>query len=117
MKVELKNDVLRKHNDYQGTFEKYQIVNGRRSWKTATSAIWFIPEFNNWAIGDLENIGTKTRVIASKTDFGDRMDDPSNKWDYWSTKDEEWQTIQSGDIIIRCNSGKYFQVLMYFHSN
>ena len=115
MLVDLKNEVLSIHNDKQGTYEKYGIVNGRRSWKTATSAIWFIPEFNNWAIGDLKNISTKFRYIASKADFGDRMDDPSNKWYYW--KDKKWQTIQSGDIIIRCNSGKYFQVLMYFHSN
>jgi len=101
LQVDLKNDVFSKQGNYQGTFEKHQIVNGRRSWKTATKAIWFISKVNKWAIGDLKNIGTTTATIASKADFGDRIDDPSNEWDYWSGK--AWQTIPSGDIIINCS--------------
>merc|ERR1712012_387401 len=101
LQVDLKNDVLSKQGNSQGNYEKHQIVNGRRSWKTATKAIWFIPEYNTWAIGNLESIGTKYRGIRSKADFGDKIDDPSNGWDYYSGT--EWHTIPSSDIIINCS--------------
>jgi len=103
LQIDLKNDVLSKQGISQGNYEKHQIVNGRRSWKKATRAVWFVPEVNKWVIGDLKDIGTKTGRIASKVDFGDRIDDASNEWDYWSSEDKKWQTAPSGDIIINCS--------------
>merc|ERR1711976_1147795 len=103
LQIDLKNDVLSKQGISQGNYEKHQIVNGRRSWKKATRAVWFVREVNKWVIGDLKDIGTKTGRIASKVDFGDRIDDASNEWDYWSSEDKKWQTVPSGDIIINCS--------------
>ena len=61
----LKNEVLSKYGSLQGKYQINQIVNGKRSWKTATHAIWFVPEYNEWAIGLLDLIGTDNCIISS----------------------------------------------------
>ena len=63
IQVILQNEVLSKHGLLDGSYQLDQIVNGRSSWISFSSAIWFIPEYNEWAIGSLEKIGTKWRWI------------------------------------------------------
>ena len=106
LQVDLKNDVLSKQNLGQGTYEGYQVINGRRSWKKASQAIWFVPQFNYWAIGNFDDIGTTKCGIASKRDYN-KIDDPSNEWEYWNNEDVKWTAIPIGDIIMNCK-GKYF---------
>ena len=64
IQVILQNEVLSKHEWLEGSYQLDQIVNGRSSWISLSSAIWFIPEYNQWAIGNLEKIGTKWRSIT-----------------------------------------------------
>ena len=63
----MKNDARIKHEDKEGIYEEYETVYEKRSWKSksTTSAIWFIPAYNTWAIGNLEDIGGKRRQLTS----------------------------------------------------
>ena len=65
LQVILQNEVLSKHEWLEGSYQLDQIVNGRSSWISVSSAIWFIPEYNNWAIGNLGKIGTNWRSITA----------------------------------------------------
>ena len=58
IQVILQNEILSKNEWLEGSYQLDQIVNGRSSWTSVSSAIWFIPEYNNWAIGNLGSIGT-----------------------------------------------------------
>ena len=101
MEVILKNDVLASKGSLQGIYGVYQTINGRTSWKSGSNSIWYIPDYDDWLIGDLEGIGTKTREIKSNGDQGDRSpsDVPNNEWN------------KDGDIIVRClDKGKTFKV-------
>ena len=42
-------------------------INGKRVWinNAGTKAIWFFPDYKDWAIGAWSNRGTKTRDLAS----------------------------------------------------
>ena len=55
----LRNEVLGKIKKISGIYQIDQIVNDRASWKTASSAIWFVStsyaEF--WCIGPIKKIG------------------------------------------------------------
>ena len=104
LQVILKDDILSKQGSRQGVYEFNEIVNGRNSWKTSSQAIWYIPEFKDWAIGPLSGIGTKLRGITSVADLDTKVFNvPNNKWYYW---DSEWKVIKSGDITINCFKGK-----------
>ena len=104
LKVELKNDVLSKQGSRQGIYEFNGIVNGRNSWKTSDQAIWYYPDFKDWAIGSLNDIGTGFRGITSVGNQDiELFKIPNNKWKYW---DGEWKEIKSGDITINCVTGK-----------
>ena len=99
----LKNDVLASKGSLQGIYGVYQTTNGRTSWKSGSKAIWFVPRWNDWAIGDLKNFGAKTWEI--KTDDVNRDDSPSDipnyKWMYYDNI--EWiKPGISGDIQIKC---------------
>ena len=74
MQVILKNDILSKQGSLQGTYQKAQWVNRKSSWKTASKAVWFIPEHSTWAIGRLENIGTTYYEIAFTTSQGTKVE-------------------------------------------
>ena len=54
------------------------IVNGRRSWKAATTAIWF--ERRRWKIGYLEMTGTSACGIYSDSDSGLDSDFPFSSY-------------------------------------
>ena len=102
VEVVLRNEVLSKKGSLQGSYQLGDWVNGKPSWKTATNAIWFYPEFEDWAIGPLNYIGTNRRWITSVLDNQDLFDVANNAWKYW---DGEWKSIKNGDIEINCDTG------------
>ena len=68
IQVILQNEILSKHEwleGLEGSYQLDQIVNGRSSWISVSSAIWFIPDYNEWAIGKLGSIGTNWRSITA----------------------------------------------------
>ena len=100
VEVVLRNEVLCKQGDLQGKYQLGEIVNGKQSWKTATQAIWFYPEYEDWAIGSLDEIGTNLRGISSAAEENkDLFDVANDDWMYW---DGDWKSINSGDIDIIC---------------
>ena len=62
--VVLKNNILIQQGDLKGTYQKSQMINGRNSWKTASSAIWYSSKIKDWVIGSLENIGTSVFIFT-----------------------------------------------------
>ena len=92
----LKNDGLSRYGSLQGIYGVYQTTNGRTSWKSASKAIWFVPRWYDWAIGELEDIGTKNEEIRTFGDFRDKSpsDVPNNEWN------------NDGDIIVQCVNDK-----------
>ena len=69
----------------EGIYEEHEIVNGKKSWKSSSHAIWFSLKCNNWAIGNLDKIGSDTMSLKSKNDTGDfgyPYDVPNDKWQY-----------------------------------
>ena len=103
----LKNDVLASKDSLQGIYGVYQTTNGRTSWKSASKAIWFVPHWNDWVIGDLSNIGTGIRELKSEGDQGDRSpsDVPNNEWN------------EDGDIIVQCVNDKGKIILLTLKSS
>ena len=102
----LKNDVLASKGSLQGIYGVYQTTNGRTSWKSASKAIWYIPDYDDWAIGELEDIGTETRYIYSYSGQGDRS--PSD------VPNDEWN--EDGDIIVQCVNDKGKIILLTLES-
>ena len=101
----LNDDVLSKQGNRQGIYQYNGIVNGKPSWKSEDQAIWFYPEYEDWAIGPLKDIGTGVSGISSvyDEDIG-ILDVPINKWRYYDEGD--WKDVKSGDLTFSCISGK-----------
>ena len=114
LQVILKNDVLRKQGSLQGTYKLLGEVNGRDTWRKGTQAIWYYPNFTDWAIGALDSIGTNLRGIASAANEDTELFNvPNNKWQYW---DSEWKQIENGDITISCLTGKNSRKKIIMHN-
>ena len=108
IKVSLSNEVLSKQASRQGVYQKSATVNGKPSWESTTQAIWYEPYYRKWAIGELSNIGTALRGIASAGREGGEyacpIEVPKNKWLYDYV---DWQEIKEGDVLFECqDSGK-----------
>ena len=102
----LKNDVLVSKGSLQGIYGVYQTTNGRTSWKSGSKAIWYIPDYDDWAIGELEDIGTTTREISAYDEQVDisPSDVPNDKWN------------KDGDIIVQCVNDKGKIILLTLES-
>ena len=87
---------MSKQGNFQGIYQYNGIVSGRNSWKSEDNAFWYIPEFKEYSIGNLADIGTTNRGITSVID-----EDKDKYWDGVS-----WKDVQIGDITISCISGK-----------
>ena len=96
---------MNKQPSRRGFYQIDEIVNGRKSWKTASQAIWFLPTFNAWALGSLEYIGSNSRAITTFNGQGDNspFQVASNQWNYWD--DPKWIQINNGDIMLECVTG------------
>ena len=100
------NEALVHQSDRQGIYQLSQEINGKPSWKSGTQAIWYYPEYKDWAIGSLSDIGTSIRGITS---IGDGEYDcpqqvPKDKWKYYEGSD--WQKAGSNDISFQCTGKK-----------
>ena len=102
----LKNDVRANHGNLQGIYGVFQTTNGRTSWKSASKAIWYYPDWKGWYIGELKDIGTETKVIRSTGYQGYRSpsDVPNNEWN------------EDGDIIVQCVNDKGKIILLTLES-
>ena len=105
----MKNDVLTHQSSREGIYEEFEIVNGKKSWKKSTDAIWFDPSHNSWIVGNLQSIGSTLGGIKSFCGTGSSYENPysvpSNKWQYC-----EYGVLKrpadSADIIINAIKGK-----------
>lgn len=103
----LENQRLR---SIQGSFELFDLINGKLSWKSITHVIWYSPEFNDWNIGLLSNIGTdydsdvESLSDVHSTSFGTVVYDcpvqvPKDMWHYY--EQDEWKIANLGDIVLQ----------------
>ena len=108
--VILTNGALTYQDEKQGTYEESATVNGKTSWISTDNnmAIWYVPQFKEWAIGSALEIGTNWRGIsstgASEWDCPHLV--PSSPemglfWGYFN--DAGWVTANFGDISVQCN--------------
>ena len=100
--VSLSNNVLTKQGNRQDTYELSETIHGKPSWKSSTQAIWYYPEFTDWAIGPLSNIGTNFRGITSvgEEEYDCPQQVPKDKWDFWDGSN--WLTANLNDISFQC---------------
>lgn len=102
----------------QGRYQLSGTVNGKPSWESSTQAIWYIPQFNDWGIGDKYYIGTTYRGLATGTGGyqGDFYPDdaPQNMWYYWTGS---FWSSQFNDIVIECEDSLCFEENTLFLEN
>ena len=113
LRVILKNNVLASHILKPGTYNLSSTINGKPSWTSESQAIWFIPQWNQWAIGPIDSLGTTTRGIRGRIHSSQYGKDPQNvvSWDYSDMYSRWWSA--NDDIIVECISiGMYNNVYM-----
>ena len=98
--MKLKNNAATLQGTLQGTFQSSSPVNGRPSWTSESQAIWYLPSYKEWAIGNLYNIGEAIRGITSQ---GKEIKQTS--WKYWNG-DGFVSPDEKNDIIVECIEGK-----------
>ena len=106
MEVILKNDALTKKNFLEGIYEEHQTVNGKRSWKSVTHAIWYNSDFKDWRIGALSENGTNFRGITSidNEEYDCPQEVPKQRWQYYFGDDVSKSC--STDVSIQCTGKK-----------
>ena len=102
--VSLANEALAHQFNRQGTYQLSEEINGKPSWKSGTEAIWYYPDFKEWAIGPLSDIGTSNRGISSKYDGEYDCPQQVPEWSYWDGT--EWQNAGSNDVSLQCTGTK-----------
>lgn len=105
--VELKNDALKFQPWIPGTYYLSDKVNGGPSWTfygKYGKAIWYYPEYDDWAIGNQEKLGTNIRALTSFGAQGayDVFNVPADKWRVWDNDEKTWKNVRSGDVVINC---------------
>ena len=109
--VVLKTDAKAQQGKRTGIYERYITINGKRSWKSNSSAIWFDSTFNNWKIGSIETLGSSRCGISSPS-LGHiyPYDVPSNQWKYYGG--HEWKLSEKGNIIIQSFTGEMYNLIL-----
>ena len=106
--VVLKNKAFESQSQVQDTYQLSKLVNEKASWISKYQAIWYIPEFKDWAVGDLVDLGNKFRRITSTGDqWIDKLpyEIPSDQFLYGGY-DGKWKKPGANDISIDCIDGK-----------
>ena len=67
-----------------------------------SKAIWYVPQFKNWAIGSLEKKGTTIRGITTVGNNEVNYPQDSGPWKYWN--DYAWMS-GGNDITVECIDG------------
>ena len=104
LSVTLSNVALKLQKRQQGTYVLSETVNQKPSWmsKDNKTAMWFIPDYQNWAIGRVKNIGSDKRGLASHGNHGnlEPYNVPSDQWDYYHRG--SWRKASASDVRIDC---------------
>ena len=88
--------------DFGGTYIYDKMVNGKMSWiKSGGQAIWYYPQFKEWAFGNEDKIGTNWRHITSES-LSMCPYNANNDWVYWNFN--KW--ISTNEVKVECG-GNY----------
>ena len=105
LRVKLKNEALTQQSYWQGSYQFSLTVNGRPSWTSKSRAIWYVPQFKDYRIGHLKDIGaTRGGITASEND---EVADPQHimYWKYHKDGDGWVSPTEESDIIVECIDG------------
>ena len=106
----LKNRALSAHPSKQGNYTVSEKVNGKTSWISNTSAIWY--KNGVWTVGKLEDKGeTENNGIETEDGYGDlHCPYDIKRWFFYDgVIDNGWALPDfEKDIRIQCLDGKYF---------
>ena len=105
--VELKNGALINQIVIQGVYQTSQCINGRKSWISSSTAIWYVPQYQVWFIGPLDAIGTTISGMVSvgyQDDLNCPYNIPNGNWEYYDGR--SWILPEDvNDISIGCFQG------------
>ena len=112
-------DALLAYPYLSGAYLLSDPVNGKKSWllekpeKGYEYAIWYVPEYNEWTIGPLEDKGTNIRYITSVNGQGslNLISVPEDKWNFWNDIAQSWISVGLGDINVLCRGKKFLRKL------
>ena len=94
--------MLTHRGEYQGIYDISESVNGKPSWTSQSTAIWYIQDGNTWEIGNLNDIGKPMGAIyTTGILLGANEND---KWIYSDGK--MWKKLDTNDIVIECIARK-----------
>ena len=101
LSVELRNDLLNVYESLQGIYALSFTMDGRSSWVSDDTAVWFNSQHGVWIFGFLGSIGTISHYMYS--DPAEFAKDPQDiaGWQYWDHTDSQYK-IGSDDITIQC---------------
>merc|ERR1711935_734382 len=84
--VTLNNDALISQGAKSGTYQLSDFVNEKPSWilKSNKTAIWYVPKWKEWIIGNLKDRGTTIGQLTTYSDQGepDLFEVPAHNWYY-----------------------------------
>ena len=79
-----------------------ESVNGKPSWTSQSTAIWYCQDGSTWEIGNLNDIGKPMGVIFTyKMLLGANE---NGKWSY--NNGEMWKELDTNDFSIECIARK-----------
>ena len=98
MTVSLEGDAKKQVGEYEGSYIYDGNINGKIYWlKTdEKQAIWYYPEYKEWAFGKKNNLGKKWRFITGLTTTDTTCPNNASTWKYWN-----------GDIWITTNDPQF----------
>ena len=88
----------------KGDYKISDTINGKPSWISNDQAIWWIPEFSEWGIGNLDWLESVTRgLTGAPSDDKNDFCWPHDKkciWQYWTGSG--FATPGANDIKVQC---------------
>ena len=105
MTISLSGPVLNHQPGRAGDYQESAIVNGHPSWINDYNAIWFVVDFDEWAVGGIEYLGTNFRSLAAESQGGSvcPFDIDSTNWYFWNG---EWTSAGASEISVTCSQAK-----------
>ena len=112
----MSGNVLSSQSTRAGDYQESAIVNGHPSWINANHAIWFVDDYDDWAVGGIEDLGTNARSMSADSQGGSvcPFDIDSTTWFFWNGG---WNSAGAGEISITCSQdeGKKNDMNRYLH--